>query len=38
MMKMAAPTRPKSEATFLLGLDIDGRVFWVDLAEPPGYT
>jgi S-DNA-T family DNA segregation ATPase FtsK/SpoIIIE len=34
MMKASAPTRPKSEAAFPLGLDIDGRVFWVDLAEP----
>jgi S-DNA-T family DNA segregation ATPase FtsK/SpoIIIE len=34
MMKTAAPTRPKSEAAFPLGLDIDGKVFWVDLAEP----
>ncbi|MDR1875592.1 MAG: PD-(D/E)XK nuclease family protein [Synergistaceae bacterium] len=34
MMKMAEPTRPKSAAAFPLGLDIDGNVFWVDLAEP----
>jgi S-DNA-T family DNA segregation ATPase FtsK/SpoIIIE len=34
MMKTAASTQPKSEAAFPLGLDIDGRVFWVDLAEP----
>jgi S-DNA-T family DNA segregation ATPase FtsK/SpoIIIE len=34
VMKTAAPTRPKSDAAFPLGLDIDGKVFWVDLAEP----
>ena len=34
MMEKAAPTRPKSEAAFPLGLDINGKVFWVNLSEP----
>ncbi len=34
IMRKAEATRPNSEAAFPLGLDIDGRVFWVDLAEP----
>ena len=34
VMKIAAPTRPQSDAAFPLGLDIDGKVFCVDLAEP----
>jgi S-DNA-T family DNA segregation ATPase FtsK/SpoIIIE len=34
MMKMADATRPQSKAAFPLGLDIDGKVLWVDLAEP----
>lgn len=34
LMEKAGPTRPKSDTAFPLGLDIDGRVFWVDPAEP----
>ena len=34
LMEKAAPNRPKSDAAFPLGLDIEGKAFWVDLAEP----
>jgi S-DNA-T family DNA segregation ATPase FtsK/SpoIIIE len=33
-MMQRASGRPKSAAAFPLGLDIDGEVFWADLAEP----
>ncbi|MDR1731931.1 MAG: PD-(D/E)XK nuclease family protein [Synergistaceae bacterium] len=34
LLKKGEHTRPKSEAAFPLGLDIEGKALWVDLADP----
>lgn len=34
LIRKGAENRPRSEAAFPLGMGVDGRVFWADLAEP----
>ena len=34
LLRRGEPSRPSSDAAFPLGMGVDGRVFWADLAEP----